>query len=220
MKTIALLFLAVLIAVVACQPAPMATPAPTNAPLPTNTLLPTATPTLTNTPTATATLTATATATATPKPTIEGMKDVTYPDSKLLAGVIQLYAKAIGLDSEKAQVAYKQFKDYQGNPFVVGISQDGTPLVIASQSKDGKWEWSEATPGKLADKKGMKVGISYGYVHVTGVIEASKKNSISISQVMTSSGRIQNQNLGKLRFLTAMLNQTSKLVAPLKQIRT
>lgn len=136
----------------ACTSAPTATPVPTATSVPTATTLPTHTPTLTVTPTATAT------ATATPKPTIEGIKGVTYPEKQILTDAIQSYAKAMGLDSEKIQVSYKQFTDYQGNPFVVAVTQDGTPLLITEQDAKGQIAWQSITLRKLADKFDFAIG--------------------------------------------------------------
>jgi GH35 family endo-1,4-beta-xylanase len=122
----------------ACTATPTTTPAPIATSLPTATALPTST----STPTITTVPTATATATATPRPTIEGLKGVPYPDKQLLDNMISPYAKALGLDAGKVQISYKQLKDPQGNVLALAVSQDGTPLLIAAQDqKSGEWGW-------------------------------------------------------------------------------
>lgn len=134
------------------------TPVPTNTATSTNTSLPTATDTNTPTLTATSTAIATATATITPKPTIVGLKDVTYPNTQLLSSAIQQYAKTMGLDAAKvaAEISYQQYNDKNGLPFIVAITAGNTPLLLYDSANG----WREATRGELGTKKGMLIGVA------------------------------------------------------------
>ncbi len=149
------------IAPLTLTPLPTVTQLSTSTPPPTTTSLPSSTPTAaatqTSTPTQTNTPTTTATATPTPKPTIIGLKGVTYPDAQFLSGEVQLYAKTMGLNATNVAkgISYRQFSDKNGLPFVVAITADNTPLLLYDSANG----WREATRGELGTKKGMLIGI-------------------------------------------------------------
>jgi hypothetical protein len=123
---------------------------PALSPIPTPTSPPT--PTATPTPIPTPTSTPIPTETPTPIPTIEGLTipGIPYPPETLLdtqapnAPIVQ-YARAFGLNPEevRAGLTFQSHTDYQGNPFAVAVTQDGTPLLIVTQNENGEWGWRE-----------------------------------------------------------------------------
>jgi GH35 family endo-1,4-beta-xylanase len=160
-----LTILIALILLTACTSAPTATPLPTVTTLPT--ALPTATTLPTSTRTNTSVPTATFTPTATPMPAIppEKVGGLTgVPDfaqdaaSKRIAKTaIDKYAKVMGIQSDVVHLNVGAFKDNKGNPFVLAFTADGTPLLIATKSKEGIFAWQEITIRALADSQGMIV---------------------------------------------------------------
>lgn len=144
-------------------------------------LIPTATPGTTK-PTIIATATATVilepTRAASPVPMLEvgGLQipdpkasnpelfDLTKPDSPIVQ-----FANAFGVKPEEVGSLTPQLlTGIDGKQFVVMTTGDltsttnydesGTPLLIAEQGENGKWEWSEATLKNVGEKEGILFG--------------------------------------------------------------
>jgi len=172
MKRTLLVFLLVNLILSACAPvsAPTPTTAPSATPLPTATAAPTITPT------------ATPTATPTPIPTIQvgnlsvpdprvtnpELFDLRNPDAPIPQFVNAMKMAGIEITGEQVAqgITYEALKD--GNPFVVAVynldpdpNQTGEllegriPLLIATKTKNGKWDWTEAHLRLLGDGGGI-----------------------------------------------------------------
>jgi GH35 family endo-1,4-beta-xylanase len=162
--------LIVITLLVACVPTP--SPALTATPLPAATSLPSATSLPTSTPTNTPVPTATFTPTATPMPAIPpekvgGLTNIPELEQVAVAkqaakAAIERYAKAIGVHPETVKLTARALKDYKGNLFAVAVTDDGTPLLIASPNAQGKIEWRAIGLRDLANANGIDIGTLIG----------------------------------------------------------
>lgn len=92
-----------------------------------------------------------------PVPTLENFPDIPAPSSDLVNQAIEKFALTMQQDSQNIELTYRIGKGKDGVSFVVGVTQDGYPLVLAKQSEDG-WIWKESSLRELADSLEFLVG--------------------------------------------------------------
>lgn len=97
------------------------------------------------------------TVTAVSVPTLANFPDIPAPGLELVNQAIEKFASTMQQDSQKVVLTYRMGKGKDGIPFVVGITQDGYPLVMAKQ-RGNEWTWKEASLREIADSLEFLVG--------------------------------------------------------------
>jgi GH35 family endo-1,4-beta-xylanase len=194
------IFVFVSLVLTACAPVNSVTSTPVQlaatevAPLPTKTVI---APTVT---TASA-VTEVQTATIEPINPIPGLSiQVPKPDDALLVSAIEPFANAFKLTSaQKEQVKngmqFVEKKDREGKTFVLTITPDGYPLLIATQDT-GKWGWQVATPKNISNNIGFNVGVilgGYGSIPDYEKLVKIQKEDFNAGMVIFE-GRMQNSD--------------------------
>lgn len=175
------LFILVLLVAVSCQPAPSPTLTPTSVP-------PTAIPPTATVVSPTSTLIPPTSTPAPPSPTPTvatlkvGGKLIPAPSNALLDtknpdSPINKHARRFNLNPEvvKSELNYQERIDLNGKSFVIAVTKDSVPLLIASQNPTtDAWTWKEIGLGDLAQVGGMDFGIA---VHNrSGILNGSQLN--------------------------------------------
>jgi hypothetical protein len=159
-----LITLMVSVIAVSCTYAPTSTPTftPTIPTTVTPTFTPLASPTSAPIATATTRPTETPTATLTRKPTfaVAGLAPDQYPDARLANDVIAQYAHAMNLKPDTIALKSVQMKDRQGKAFIVAVTTDSTPLLLADKNGSGEYVWQKTTLRGLGEEVGIKIGTS------------------------------------------------------------
>jgi endo-1,4-beta-xylanase len=106
---------------------------------------------------ATLAISPTDTPTPTPVPSLASFPDIPAPDSELAIHAIEEFASAMQQDSKIVELTYQKEKGRDGIPFVVGVTQDGYPLIMAKQIEND-WIWKEASLREIADSLQFLVG--------------------------------------------------------------
>jgi hypothetical protein len=129
--------------------------------VPTETIVPMAT--ITSTPMGAGQTTPTITPTLVPTIPLKTLSNVSYPDEKELSAVIQTYAESMTLNADevKAGIEFQEFRDLQGNLFVLALAENGTPLLIADQNQNGDYTWREVGLKDIGQKIKFTFGASY-----------------------------------------------------------
>lgn len=153
MKTktlISVLFLAIILA--SCAP-------PATTVLPEMTISVTSIPKLevTATRTISPTDSPTETLTTIPIPTLTSFPDIPAPSTELVNQAIEKFASTMQQDNKVIELTYQIGKGQDDISFVVGVTQDGYPLVMAKQIEN-QWIWKEASLREIADSLQFLVG--------------------------------------------------------------
>ena len=99
----------------------------------------------------------TETATTIPVPMLTNFPDIPAPGVELVNQAIEKFASTMQQDNQKIDLTYRTGKGKDGTPFVVGVTQDGYPLVMAKQ-RGNEWTWKEASLHEIADSLEFLVG--------------------------------------------------------------
>ena len=67
----------------------------------------------------------------------------------------------MGMQVEAVKINVRAFKDSKGNSFALAFTTDGTPLLIATKSREGTFAWQEVTIRSLADAQDVVVNAMF-----------------------------------------------------------